>query len=320
MKKHISVLAMLLVFILSVQGQNVRIKGKSNQVIVNGKVYSSDENGNVTVSEPNATMTVVKSDIHVGGNANVFIGNGVIVQKTDDYIAITIGDTNYRLVRVEGGTCTVHDKAADCSIKTRQTDVSEFFLGETEVTQQLWKAVMGSNPAFFNRSEMFPVEQVSWDDCQEFINRLNCQTGLRFRLPTEAEWLFAARGGTQSRGYKFSGSNLADAVAWCERSSTQNEDEETDTHFGPQPVKMKQPNELGLYDMSGNVSEWCQDQGRIPADYTSPPSDVNQEDIHVLLGGSWCDEAQWCRVDQEYVAWVNWHGNHLIGLRLACEK
>ncbi len=127
--------------------------------------------------------------------------------------------------------------------------VDGFLIGETEVTQAQWQVVMGSTPSRFKGENKLPVENVSWYDVQEFIRKLNKLTGKTYRLPTEAEWEFAARGGIQSKGYTYSGGNYLDDVAWYERNSGNK------TH----PVGTKQPNELGIYDMSGNVREWCSD-------------------------------------------------------------
>ena len=148
------------------------------------------------------------------------------------------------MVYVAGGTYTMVMVSTGKQVIT----LSSYYICKYEVTQALWRAVMGSNPSKI-KGDNLPVERVSWNDCQTFINRLNNYTGRNFRLPTWDEWEFAARGGKYSRHYEYSGSNNIDDVAWSD-----------DIH----PVGTKQPNELGLYDMSGNVGEWC--SGR-PNDY-----------------------------------------------------
>lgn len=125
----------------------------------------------------------------------------------------------------------------------------DYYIGKYEVTQELWDAVMENNPSKFKNSPKNPVENVTWDECQTFVKRLNQLTGKQFRLPTEAEWDYAAHGGEKSKGYKYAGSDNLDVVAWYDNNS------EGKTH----PVGMKLPNELGIYDMSGNVREWCLD-------------------------------------------------------------
>ena len=164
-------------------------------------------------------------------------------------------------------------------------------MGETEVTQELWEAVMGSNPSRFIGDNQLPVERVSWDDCQKFIKELNRLTGKEFRLPTEAEWEYAARGGKYSRGYKYSGSNNADEVAWCARNSG------VGTYF----VKTKKDNKLGLYDMSGNVWEWCNDwYGSYQSNSQTNPTGPSKGERRVLRGGSW-GNFDWCvRVSFRY--------------------
>jgi formylglycine-generating enzyme required for sulfatase activity len=166
------------------------------------------------------------------------------------------------MVFVKGGTfamgCTA-EQGSDCrpnEYPPHNVTVSDFYIGKYVVTQELWKAVMSINPSTF-RGDNLPVESVSWNDAQEFISKLNSITGLNYRLPTEAEWEYAARGGEESRGYRYSGSNNIDDVAWWARSGGKT-----------RPVGLKQPNELGIYDMSGNVGEWV-DGWFVP--YTSEP-------------------------------------------------
>lgn len=161
------------------------------------------------------------------------------------------------------------------------------YIGQTEVTQELWLAVMGSNPSFVHDEENLPVEKVSWNMGQEFIHRLNVLTGKQFRLPTEAEWEYAARGGSNSKGYKYCGSNTLSKVAWfCDNSDNR-------TH----PVATKQPNELGLYDMSGNVWELCQDfkGAYLPIEENNPTGASNGSE-RVIRGGSLYDNSRSCRV------------------------
>lgn len=145
------------------------------------------------------------------------------------------------------------------------------------MTQALWQAVMGNSPSNFAGPNL-PVEQVSWDDCQQFIEKLNQKTGAKFRLPTEAQWEFAARGGNLSKGYKFSGSDNFEEVAWCYNNSGKK------THN----VGTLKANELGLYDMSGNVNEWCQDlYGPYSSEAQTDPTGPLDGSRRVIRGGGW---------------------------------
>jgi formylglycine-generating enzyme required for sulfatase activity len=167
---------------------------------------------------------------------------------------------------------------------------SDFYIGETEVTQKQWRAVMGNNPSSFKDCDDCPVERVSWNDIQDFLSKLNARSGSgRYRLPTEAEWEYAARGGAYSRNYAYVGSNDADRVAWYDKNSG------SKTH----PVKGKDRNELGLYDMSGNVREWCADCWH--GTYEGHPTDGSAWTLgdckyRVLRGGSWSYGSRYVRV------------------------
>lgn len=166
----------------------------------------------------------------------------------------TVNGVEFVMVQVEGGTFKMGGTPDQGStpwpdkVQVHTVTLSNFLIGQTEVTQALWQAVMGNNPSH-SRGDERPVECVCYFDCLDFIKKLNQLTGQKFRLPTESEWEYACRGGVNSRSYKFSGSNDADAVSWnWDNSGAQ-------TH----PVATKVPNELGIYDMSGNVREWCYD-------------------------------------------------------------
>ena len=195
------------------------------------------------------------------------------------------------MVYVSGGTFTMGDTseqgsdADDDEKPTHSVTLSSYYICKYEVTQALWRAVMSSNPSNF-KGDNLPVECVSWNDCQTFINRLNSYTDRNFRLPTEAEWEFAARGGNYSRHYKYSGSNYISDVAWYDGNSGNR------TH----PVGTKQANELDLYDMSGNVWEWCSDWYGSYSSYSqNDPTGPNSGSNRVGRGGSWYGSAWFCR-------------------------
>lgn len=218
------------------------------------------------------------------------------------------------MVKVEGGTFTMgatseQGSQADSDEKpTHQVTLSDYMIGKTEVTQEQWEAVMGSNPSRYKGSNL-PVESVSWNECQEFIKKLNSLTGLSFRLPTEAEWEYAARGGAKSRGYKYSGSNDIDAVAWCYSKDSNS----SKTHT----VATKQANELGLYDMSGNVYEWCSDwSGDYSASHQTNPAGPSTGSIRVIRGGSWCSDVWFCQVSDRLSEDPS-DSYYFLGLRLA---
>ena len=203
-------------------------------------------------------------------------------------LPIEVKGISFNMVRVEGGTFDMgatpeQVNPNDDEKPVHQVTLSSYYIGETEVTQALWQAVMGSNPSDF-KGDSLPVEYVSWDDCQTFIERLNTITHRNFRLPTEAEWEFAARGGNKSRHTQYSGSDNLDEVAWYGSNSNDK------TH----PVKSKKANELGIYDMSGNVWEWCQDKyDSTPQNNPIGPSSGARR---VSRGGGWGSDARGCRL------------------------
>lgn len=227
----------------------------------------------------------------------------------------TVNGVKFTMVPVEGGTFTMGatseqgSDAFDNEKPAHQVTLSDYYIGQTEVTQALWKVVMGSNPSD-SKGDNLPVEQVSWDDCQVFIQKLNQLTGKQFRLPTEAEWEYAARGGRKSRGYKYAGGNNIGLVAWY----TGNSGNETHT------VATKQANELGVYDMSGNVEEWCGDRyGDYQSSSQSDPQRPSLGSCRVSRGGSCYSFARNCRVSYRFFGATDFRYNDL-GLRLSCKK
>lgn len=188
------------------------------------------------------------------------------------------------MIKVDGGAFEYKGSAKG---------VSDFSIGKYPVTQKQWKEVMGNNPSYFKNCDNCPVENVSWYDVQEFIAALNQQTGLQYRLPTETEWEYAARGGNQSVGGRYSGSNNLDEVAWFSANSG----------YKTHPVGLRKPNILGLHDMSGNVYEWCQDWyadeyytdfdiSGLVQDSKGPDNGTHR----VVRGGSWACNPKFCRV------------------------
>ena len=224
---------------------------------------------------------------------------------------LTVNGIKYNMVWVDGGTFRMgatSEQGSEISDEkpVHSVTLSGYYIGKTEVTQALWQAVMGSNPSYFEGDDL-PVEQVSWDDCQEFIRKLNSLTGQNFRLPTEAEWEFACRGGNNSRGYKYSGSNYIDNVAWYDGNSGDK------TH----PVATKSPNELGIYDMSGNVWEWCADwYGDYSSGRQTNPKGPYGGSGRVNRGGSWYNFARNCRSSIRIDDYPTYRDD-LLGLRLA---
>jgi formylglycine-generating enzyme required for sulfatase activity len=214
---------------------------------------------------------------------------------------------NHEVIFVEGGTFQMGSSSGDDDEKpVHSVTLSSFNIGKYEVTQAQWKAVMGSNPSNFSGCDNCPVESVSWNDVQDFFRKLNAQTGKNYRLPTEAEWEYSAKGGKQSRGYTYSGSNDLGAVAWYTENSG------SKTHA----VGGKQANELGIYDMTGNVMEWCSDRYGIYSSYSETnPTGASSGQYHVLRGGNWDRNANHCRAACRFSNYSDGRYSHR-GLRL----
>ena len=219
-------------------------------------------------------------------------------------------EIHFEMVFVNGGTFQMGSTEGESDEQPLHTvRVDDFYIGKYLVTQALWRAVMSENLNSFAGCDNCPVVRVSWEDVQAFIQKLNEMKGKRFRLPTEAEWEYAARGGNKSLGFKYAGSNNIDEVAWYWSNSG------SKTH----PVGQKKPNELGLYDMSGNVWEWCNDW--YDPDYykNSPgnnPKGPSSGSYRVLRGGSWNIIPQFCRVANRLRYYPS-NRNSGFGFRLA---
>ena len=243
--------------------------------VASSKVIIADPEATAIVTSPNVKIT------HVWNNG----------EANSKQLAFTVDGVSFTMAYVPGGTFTMgatSEQGSDAweyEIPTHNVTLSSYYIGQTEVTQALWEALMGNNPSYFKGAQL-PVESVSWDDCQTFISRLNAKTGKNFRLPTEAEWEYAARGG-QTGGTKYAGSDKIKDVAWCAANS----------HGSSHDVGIKNPNCLGIYDMSGNVWEWCQDWygGYSSSSVTNPKGPYSGDD-RMLRGGSWSCFASVCRV------------------------
>lgn len=230
----------------------------------------------------------------------------------------SVGDVAFKMVKVQGGKYSMgfnesdspylDFKVPDNEKNAHEVTLDDYEIGETEVTVGLWHAVMGTVPYLNDADEpMKPVGNVSWYDCQVFLRKLNAMTGRKFRLPTEAEWEYAARGGKFSRHYGFSGGNDMKSVMWF----LDNADSK------PQIVATRKPNELGLYDMSGNVWEWCYDRA---SEYTTSPQTnpigALEGGTRILRGGSCAARWDACRItNRSYMPGKNFKGT--FGLRLA---
>ena len=227
-------------------------------------------------NQQSSNTYVASSSNNSSGSPSVASGSNAISIPVKDGISI-------EMVKVEAGTfmmgatSEMKDPYDDEKPVHQVTLTNDYYMGKYEVTQALWQAVMGKNPSYF-KGDNLPVNYVRWKDCQRFISKLNSMTGRKFRLPTEAEWEYAARGGKKSRGYQYSGSSNISDVAWYDGNSGDK------TH----PVGTKQANELGIYDMTGNVLEWCQDwYGSYYSSSQTNPTGATSGSRHVNRGGSW---------------------------------
>ena len=296
-------------------GGNVLFDGGLD-ITSRGVCWSVNENPTIDdthTSDGSGTGTFTSSITGLSPNTNYYVRayatntNGTSYGEQRSFMTveifenkiITVNGVSFTMIAVEGGTFWMgaqstnsggqnYDSEADSDESpVHQVTLSDYYIGETEVTQKLWLAVMGSWPgtspnSTYGVGDNYPAYYVSWDDCQNFITALNAATGKTFRLPTEAEWEYAARGGNKSNGYKYSGSNTIGNVAWYTDNSG------SKTHS----VGSKSPNELGIYDMSGNVWEWCSDwYGSYSNGSQTNPAGPSSGSYRVLSGGSWSSNA-----------------------------
>ncbi len=211
----------------------------------------------------------------------LFLLTYISARAQDENIIVNVKGIPVKMIWVQGGSFIMGDtvehidEVYECEKPAHHVTLHSYYIGQTEVTQALWKAVMDSVPRNF-KDDNLPVDDVCWKDCRSFITKLNSLTGMKFRLPTEAEWEFAARGGNKSQGYRYSGSNTLGEIAWCADNS------DGKNH----PVATKLPNELGIYDMSGNVWEWCHDRyGKYSSKAKSNPTGPLLGSCRVIRGG-----------------------------------
>ena len=304
-----------------------------------------DGNGSVNISDVTALIDyllkgdasdIVLSNADCDGNEAVNISDVTALidfllighwpepeepEPTPVITSYTVNGVTFNMVEVEGGTFQMGatpeqgENANDNEKPVHQVTLSGFNIGQTEVTQELWQAVMGTNPSKFNDNVNKPVETISWEDCQTFIARLNELTGQNFRLPTEAEWEFAARGGTKSQGYKYSGSDDLNEIAWYNYNAYAVGSSSPD--YGTHAAATKAANELGLYDMTGNVWEWCQDwSGDYSAEDQINPTGPETGTNRVIRGGGWTNYPKLLRVAARSSYKPGFIGN-FIGFRLA---
>ena len=260
-----------------------------------------DQNGSVDISDVTCLINYL------------LYGTWLEDPATSQIETFTVNGVSFNMVTVEGGTFMMgasddDEDAYDWEYPNHEVTLSQYSIGQTEVTQELWLAVMGSNPSYHSSGYGYPedlnrpVEYITWNDCQTFITKLNELTGKNFRLPTEAQWEFAARGGNLSQGYKYAGSNTIDDVAWYYDNSYALGSSSPD--YGSHAVATKAPNELGLYDMSGNVFEWVHDwfgnYGGFVLGPQTDPTGPNSGYKRVERGGCNYSHPEDCRVSYRY--------------------
>ncbi len=229
-----------------------------------------------------------------------------LANKAQTTLTFKVKGVEFKMKHVQGGSfmmgALTNDKEADADEVRHKVTLHDYYIGETEVTQELWEAIMIKNRSK-RKNPQFPVEYITYNQCKEFIGKLNKITGRKFRLPTEAEWEYAARGGKKSKGYIYAGSNNIEEVAYTLQNFKEN---------SQKPVGKLKPNELGLYDMSGNVWEWCEDW------YTKAPSSKPSSNFHVIRGGAFNCSPRYCRSTNRFM--YDTRRRYFVGMRLAMSK
>ena len=327
--KTLLILSLSAMFWLPMFGQDAALRG------------DADGDNNVTISDVTSLIDYLLSndpsrvviaacDVDNDGAVNIsdvtalidYLLSGEWPYVAPEPLEITVGTVTFKMIPVQGGTFMMGGRDFDPYVKpwelpVHQVTLSDYYIGETEVTQELWKAVMGSsnNPSWFVSANGYtndfkrPVEKVTYSNCLTFINRLNQKTGKHFRLLTEAEWEYAARGGKYDHGYMYAGGDDIDEIAWHSGNSN------SITHA----VGTKAPNELGIYDMAGNVGEWTSDwYGLYTEEAQTNPTGPATGSARVVRGGSWDQAWRMNRVTYRYEGFPT-SANINIGLRLALD-
>ena len=288
----------------------------SKEAVAVGNASSTAVKPQTSVGQSSTQNQITSVSTSASSNNSGYSSGSSYPTSTSNTISIPVKDgVSIEMVKVEAGTFKMGATSEMKNVYKDEKPVhqvtltKDYYMGKYEVTQALWQAVMGSNPSNF-KGDNLPVEQVSWDDCQGFISKLNSMTGRKFRLPTEAEWEYAARGGKKSRGYQYSGGSNVTIIAWYDGNSG------SKTYS----VGTKQPNELGLYDMSGNVNEWCQDwYGFYARSSQTNPTGATSGTYRVIRGGSWYNDANSCHSSCRNSCSPD-RRFYIIGLRLALSE
>ena len=291
---------------------NHQVEVRKDGYATDRKSVSISEGQTASITGTLASNAVASSSSNTSGYSS---GSSSMASGSNTISIPVKNGISIEMVKVEAGTfmmgatSEMKDPYSDEKPLHQVTLTNDYYMGKYEVTQALWRAVMGSNPSYF-KGDNLPVEMVSWNDCQEFISKLNSLTGRKFRLPTEAEWEYAARGGKKRRGYQYSGSSNITDVAWYDGNSGSK----------PHPVGTKQANELGIYDMSGNVHEWCSDwYGSYSSSSQTNPTGADSGSSRVCRGGSWLYNAWSCRLSYRYGHTPD-SRRTCLGLRLALSE